>query len=249
MADHDELEKRVLAFVEALGEIDDIATLTALFSALIRDYGYENFRCAELYRSGAPLYPRLAFGELSHDWCVYYRENDYVYADVTVQQGLIAKYPFTWSDIRERQRINALSERMFREAERDFHLKDGLLVPIHQSDGTVSMVSMIGEAPDTADIVRRALGMAAQFLHNKARELSGFRPEDGDFSGGSPVSRRQLDCLQWVAEGKSDWEISQILGIAEATVHNHIEAAKRSLSVTTRAQAVATASRRKLMIL
>ncbi len=53
------------------------------------------------------------------------------------------------------------------------------------------------------------------------------------------LTRRERDCMAYVAEGKSDWEISVIFGIAQATVHFHIENARRKLSAATRAHAVA----------
>lgn len=49
---------------------------------------------------------------------------------------------------------------------------------------------------------------------------------------------RERECLELVARGKSDWEISQLLGIGESTVHKHVESAKRRLGVSTRIQAV-----------
>jgi DNA-binding CsgD family transcriptional regulator len=52
------------------------------------------------------------------------------------------------------------------------------------------------------------------------------------------LTPRELDCLAFVAEGKSDWEIGVILGLAQATVHCHIENAKRKLAAKTRPQAI-----------
>ncbi|WP_376775054.1 helix-turn-helix domain-containing protein [Mesorhizobium caraganae] len=45
--------------------------------------------------------------------------------------------------------------------------------------------------------------------------------------------------LALVAEGKTDWEISVILGIAQATVRFHVDNARRKLSAVNRTQAVA----------
>ncbi len=56
---------------------------------------------------------------------------------------------------------------------------------------------------------------------------------------GGPAQRtatdpRQRDCVVLVAQGKSDWEIGQVLGISDSTVHKHIEDAKRRFCVSTR---------------
>ena len=47
--------------------------------------------------------------------------------------------------------------------------------------------------------------------------------------------------LSFAALGKSDWDISQIVGIAASTVNEHIEKAKQAIRVKTRAQAIAIA--------
>jgi DNA-binding CsgD family transcriptional regulator len=52
------------------------------------------------------------------------------------------------------------------------------------------------------------------------------------------LSTRERQCLELAAQGKSDWEIARILGLAERTVHTHVEKAKRRMQVSTRVQAV-----------
>jgi len=39
---------------------------------------------------------------------------------------------------------------------------------------------------------------------------------------GQHLTKRELECLHWVAQGKTSWEIAQILGISERTVNFHI---------------------------
>lgn len=53
------------------------------------------------------------------------------------------------------------------------------------------------------------------------------------------LSPRERDCLAFVAEGKTDWEISVILGVSQHTSHQYVESARKKLGAMTRAQAVA----------
>ena len=62
-------------------------------------------------------------------------------------------------------------------------------------------------------------------------------------SGGMNVTPRETEILSWVAVGKSDWAIGQILRISGKTVNFHVENAKRKLGVGTRVQAVIVAMR------
>lgn len=48
------------------------------------------------------------------------------------------------------------------------------------------------------------------------------------------LTDRQRDCLLWAARGKTDWEISKILGIAEETVAQHIRTACERYGVNKR---------------
>jgi DNA-binding CsgD family transcriptional regulator len=57
------------------------------------------------------------------------------------------------------------------------------------------------------------------------------------------VTARESEVLAWVAVGKSDWAIGQILNISGKTVNFHVENAKRKLGVGTRVQAVIAAMR------
>lgn len=53
------------------------------------------------------------------------------------------------------------------------------------------------------------------------------------------ISARELECLKWIAEGKTAWEAGVILGISERTVRFHLNAAREKLQCQTTTQAVA----------
>jgi LuxR family quorum sensing-dependent transcriptional regulator len=66
---------------------------------------------------------------------------------------------------------------------------------------------------------------------------------------GPPVrlTSRERDSLALVADGKTDWEISVILGVAEATARFHVDNGRRKLGAVTRAQAVARMVNQRLI--
>lgn len=53
------------------------------------------------------------------------------------------------------------------------------------------------------------------------------------------LTMRERDGLRYVADGKTDWEIGTIMGVAESTARFHIDNARRKLGAVNRAQAVA----------
>lgn len=61
------------------------------------------------------------------------------------------------------------------------------------------------------------------------------------------LTERERDSLALVAEGKTDWEISVILGVSEATARFHVDNARRKLGAVNRAQAVARLVNQRLI--
>ena len=57
------------------------------------------------------------------------------------------------------------------------------------------------------------------------------------------LSKRQQECLQWAAEGKTAWETGMILSIAEGSVAKVMASAIRKLDCATKSQAVVKALR------
>ena len=56
---------------------------------------------------------------------------------------------------------------------------------------------------------------------------------------GKLLSNREAECLEWIAFGKSNREIAELLGLSTDTVKEHIHALFNKLQVNGRAQAVA----------
>ena len=86
--------------------------------------------------------------------------------------------------------------------------------------------------PDASVSAAQALGA---FAFEAARKLVKQRPGE-IYLRPAPLSDRQRECLLFVARGKSDSVIADLLAIRPKTVNEHIEAAKRRYSVATRSQ-------------
>ena len=55
------------------------------------------------------------------------------------------------------------------------------------------------------------------------------------------LTEREKECLLWTTEGKTSWEIAQILNISERTVVFHLNNAVKKLNVSNKQHAVARA--------
>ena len=73
-----------------------------------------------------------------------------------------------------------------------------------------------------------------------------------DFAAGSDdqlsqLSARERDCVAFMADGKKDREIGDLMDVTEATVRFHIDNARRKLGAKNRAEAVAKLAYRRML--
>lgn len=66
---------------------------------------------------------------------------------------------------------------------------------------------------------------------------------------GRTLTKRQLEALQWVGDGKTMQDIATIMGLTQATVEKHLRLARDALDVETTAQAVLKAAFQNQMYL
>lgn len=138
--------------------------------------------------------------------------------------------PFRWSD----PGFPDLMDWRGLKLAREIGLQDGLAVPCHEPGGRVGVISMGFERLDLSPRDIRIIALAAVLTHER---MTRFATMPTPLAVG--LSQRERDCLAYVADGLSDGEIAEKLGIAQTTAHSHVENAKRKLGARSRAQAVA----------
>jgi LuxR family transcriptional regulator, quorum-sensing system regulator BjaR1 len=99
----------------------------------------------------------------------------------------------------------------------------------------VATVHMGFEQREFATGEAEMLHLAGALLVERLLDFSDQLPPAPEDS----LTQRERDCLAFVAEGKTDWEISVILGLAATTVRSHVDGARAKLGAANRAQAVA----------
>jgi DNA-binding CsgD family transcriptional regulator len=110
-----------------------------------------------------------------------------------------------------------------------------LFLPMSINAQNVEMVALTAvAAPPEAGVKpfltvgMRAAYVAFRLLRKPRRKQSAL------------LTPREAEISRWLAAGKSDWEIGQILDISAKTVNYHVENIKKKCGVATRTQAVLT---------
>jgi LuxR family quorum sensing-dependent transcriptional regulator len=128
----------------------------------------------------------------------------------------------------------------FMQALATFGMASGLIVPIGRPANVPACVWLAGENPDLDDESVQATQLICLFAASKAQALS--RPPD-PLPGTGRLTSREREMLQWIAAGKTSWEISVISGLSERAINKIISDAMTELNAVTRAQAVVQAIR------
>jgi DNA-binding CsgD family transcriptional regulator len=94
---------------------------------------------------------------------------------------------------------------------------------------------------ETASLIFDTFVAAYRYLRSQAPTI-GSAPDQVALS--SALSSREIECLQWLAVGKTISEAACILGISERTLRFHVTNARDRLGVSTTMQAVVAAALR-----
>jgi len=164
-----------------------------------------------------------------------YAARQFLRKDPTVSHCLRRREPLVWGET-----MYTVDSFELMEESRRHGLGHGLSVPVHQGLHAVSMLSLardrpIGSPAETRQLIQAA-GALASCLHICAASLiaphmlKALTPH---------FTQREMECFRWVARGKSNWDIGNLLNISEETVKFHMKSVLRKLNVSSRTQAVA----------
>lgn len=172
-------------------------------------------------------------------WTDHYLERHYERVDPVIVRALAAPEPFEWGHEATSDSLSKLQCALLDEAAQ-FGIRCGFTIPIHNPRGPIAAVTFAADERRATfqrcvEAHRHVLQLMAMYFHAHAqRRLAPNRVVDG-----VALSPRELECLEWAAQGKSAWEIGRLLNISRRTAAFHLDNAKTKFGVRTICQAVA----------
>lgn len=170
-------------------------------------------------------------------WTENYAAHGYAAEDPLSQRTRVQTHPIFWT-AHDWDAAATPLQRRWRDDNIAARVTVGYAIP-DRSSGDLKVISLAGESPDLHPLDLKALHFAGIEALNRMQEL-GIKNNPAP---ASPLSRRERECLKWIAAGKTDWEIGAILSLSEKTVNVYVERAKHKLRVQTRTQAIVQALR------
>ncbi len=169
-------------------------------------------------------------------WMPYYAAKNYHLCDPVLAAAEHSNLPFWWDDILTNSGED--HQRMMADA-RNYGLCHGISTPFRGTGGEAGLFSLAGPegTRPTIESLRgepSVLTGLVPYVHEAAMRILSAQPEVS-------FSDREKECLYWAVEGKTLWEIGQIIGVTERTVRFHLQNVSKKFGVANRQQAVAKA--------
>lgn len=148
-----------------------------------------------------------------------------------------------WSAVQERDELTPI-ERDSWNYLADKQLHRGITIPIHLPGQRFAFVSAIRDSSAQASAELHRMTKDTLFIIAHQFHSATFHKFQNPFPQRRPneLSARELECLQWAANGKTAEDIACILGRSVETVRIQLKRACTKLTASNRANAVAKAS-------
>jgi len=165
------------------------------------------------------------------DWMKYYGEQGYVDTDPVRRTLFSSDGPFIWKDLLNVPNLTQTQVDCI-ELGAEAGLNDGIGIPLR---GTHGALAGIGAASSGGGVELNQenlcyVNMLAQQFY--LAYISHVKQQNNDTIETAFLSDREQDILKWCAQGKTKWEIGQILAISEHTVNFHVRNAQKKLEAS-----------------
>lgn len=233
------LDRLIETFAERSRDCATPAELFALTEAAAREVGFSKLALVHGLSFRCPTRNLIRLDNFG-EWADLFVERGYYQDDPALLACQRINTAFPWGMMRDLVPFTERQERIVREA-RHHGLNNGYTLPIGvmgEPAGCCSFVSGRSKLPSRERC--RAASLLGADAFCQARRLHGF-PARAIHA--PQLSRRKLECLRYLAIGKTDGEIATILGLSQPTVRTYMTMLRRDFDVVSRAQLVFAALR------
>ena len=191
------------------------------------------------YASTNPVSGKVvAFTTYPDAWKHHYMSQELHLSDPTLHTAARSIAPVDWSRLEKNQNFVSV----FSQAQ-DFGLPDtGLTIPIRGPYGETGLFSVSTDLKSSQwNALRREiiakLQLSAVYMHDWVMKSDRLL----EILRHPALSAREIEILQWIAGGKSQQDVGDILSISSRTVEVHLRSSRQKLNALNTPQAVGRA--------
>jgi len=230
-----------LELMASIFDAKDQADFASRVSKVVKRCGFESYMMALQSRGIDGRTVLDVTTSYPDEWMLIYSERQYALTDPAVRHCQIDTNPIVWRD----DLFSSTDAQALLQEAQSFGVSYGVSVAVHERTGRKSMLSLVRDRSfqnDPRELTRMvALSrILSSCMHVVANRLIAPQIES---QSRPKLSKQETECLQWVARGKTSWEVGQIMNIAEPTVVFHLKNVMKKLGTVNRHQALAVAMR------
>jgi len=223
-----------LDYIRQLAVAEDTAALQNALKLIADSYELPTF--AYLLMPGSAKASAKLISTYPPHWTDHYLLNGYERTDPIILRSGNGIRPFDWGpDIAANG--DSQTKRFFHEAA-DFGIRYGFTIPLHDEFGFAAITFATDRYnPTFCDAIWEnvhLLQFAVILFHAHARRRLG----PPFIVNGTHLTPREHECLNLAAQGKSAWDISQILNISQRAAEFHLANVRAKLDVHSICQAI-----------
>jgi LuxR family transcriptional regulator, quorum-sensing system regulator BjaR1 len=231
---------QTVEFILGLDRARSPEEICRMLLTFARQFGAEHILAGTIPAVGTSRKEQLSNVVLDYwpaEWIQRYFTHGYIFRDPAILGVRTMNAPFLWDDIEPLYRNNPAARRIMEEAG-DFKLRQGFTIPMMTLEGDIAGFSLAGERLEVSPEERQMLTLMATYALARSLVLRQSEPKRI-----VTLTPRELEALQWAAEGMSEWEVGERMGISEHGVDKHMRSARSKLGTKSRVHAVAEAIR------
>jgi LuxR family quorum-sensing system transcriptional regulator CciR len=223
---------RAEAFLRDVSDTESEQELSDALAIVTRELGFSYFALTHHVDILRVTQPAIRLHNYPAEWVEYYDGHGLGVSDPVHRASHVTSVGFAWSAISRMIALTPADHEFLSRAEAN-GIGNGFTIPANvpgETHGSCSFANPRGVSPRTDDFpVAQLVGA---FAFEAARRL--WRVRTCPPANLPKLTDRQRECILWVARGKSDWEISRILGIQHETVVRHLKLARERYGVAKR---------------
>lgn len=217
---------RVEAFVRDVRQVSSERELADALGDIATTLGFRYFALAHHvdFRKGQAAIRLHNYPDGWEDW---FDDQGLGAIDPVHRASHVTSIGFAWADLDNMIRVTSDDRRILDFARRE-GIGEGFTVPAHvpgEAHGSCSFATDAGTAlpAEQLPLVQLVGAFAFEAARRMARTELDIPPPR--------LTERQRECVIWATRGKSDWEISRILGVSQETVIQHLKQARERYGV------------------
>lgn len=224
-------------FLEGIRESNNVESMRSVMVEAIVAFDLRSF--TYFSPSGGHRGANIFISTYPEAWTDHYFAQGYDSIDPVFDIARATGTPFHWGKDAPTIAFAGRQQQLFDEAA-GFGIRNGLTFPLAFRNETFAALTVVSEQSTSTFLrdqqrVSPTLQSMAVAFHAAVRRKRWIT----QCIDGVHLTRRELECLHWTAQGKSTGETGQIIGVRPCTVTFHLENAKRKLGVRSVCQAVA----------